>query len=344
MKYLKYCRIRFSHQYFKNHLYDGLSIVPTSSCIKTMNSYGLLLKKIGSEYLLIYKEKDNKSMLTQLKEKLVLSFTVFCEDAFLLNYSGLSVNNMNEGFLLTNAIAQKSPDLLLHKNEFISEEDKIVIVTGYNTLRSYVTNDTDAVVLTYLNATTNNQIEFFNGIFKDLVTAISFKDLIEYGRFSFEVNTSDKIVCYALEATAKRPFGVLQLCIDPSIQLADDTLYTTQIGSRQAVWRYHIVNREQVDYKDFKIFFGKNAIALKPQSQIVLGTGESAYLLETSETILLAERYENMYELEFVKSDVKTGQTISKKRLSLPVPETNKIKVFKSSDGLNAYSDMYIYL
>ncbi len=342
MRFYKLCDIKFIHKFFSDQYYNGLKIYPTTASVKTMKSYGLLQKKIGNEFLLIYKDEGpGKSLLNQLTKPLVLSFYIICEDVFLLNYSDLSLDNINQGFRLVNKYAEEDTVRPLHKNEVLSEEEKVILVNSYNALEQYCKGEEDTITV----YDTAEEKELFNGPLKDLKNGFPFSELVEIGSFTIKTGEDPKpINCYAVGLFPGKIFGVLDLSINAEMLNPGSISYEVTIGSKEVVWRYHIINREQVSYKDFKIYAGKNILPVKKESLMVLGTGENAYLLETSEPITMAERYENLYELEFIKEDPKTGQILSKKRLGLPVPEISKIKISKSGEGYQAYSDMYIYL
>lgn len=191
-----------------------------------------------------------------------------------------------------------------------------------------------------------------NFIFRILETYFDFRksypmsDLCELGYFELRSDQLEApLKCYAVAPTAQRLFGVMALNLDAKLlKDEDDFSYKATIASKAVVWRYLLVNREPLVYKDFKLYSGKTVLSLKEEYVTELGNGENAYLLETTEPITMAERYEHFYELEFVKQDPKTGQVAAKKRIGLPVPDITKVKISKSERGYKAYSDMYIYL
>jgi hypothetical protein len=306
-----------------------------------MNSYGILLKEINGEYLLISKvEQHRKSLLSQLKNPLTLSFAIFCTDPLLLNYSDLSVNDTHQGFFLTNQDALQQTTL--HKKACISEADTIILVTGYNTLNSYISDEEATITLTGADKTN----VFFKGCFRNLKNTYSFTNLVQVGCFNIYIDSTPAkaLKCYALESSTQKTIGILELSIDSNSYGEDAISYTATIDSRQVFWHYHVVNRESVIYKDFKIFSGKNTVPLQKETQITLGTGEKAHVLQTTNPISMSEHYDCFYELEFVREDLKTGQILSRKKVGLPVPEISKIKISRTESGFIAHSDMYIYL
>src|SRR6478609_884297 len=107
---------------------------------------------------------------------------------------------------------------------------------------------------------------------------------------------STTIRCYAVKHNTQKLFGILELTITAD-DLNQEQNYQAVIGTKPVIWRYHLVNREQVSYKDFKLFFGKNQLLMKKEQPKVLGTGENAYLLEMEQPIDMAERYDSLYEL-----------------------------------------------
>ena len=333
----------FAHKYFLNQQFRGLKIKPNKFCINTMRSYDILQKEINNEYILIYKEEEQKkNLLSKLTKPLTLSFYIFCEDLLLLNYSDFTFDDMNYGFLLTN---RNSKEKTLHKEMFISDSEKILLISNYNTLNEYCKSEEENIVLTINDLDTGKSVELFKGSFKLLKSSVSFSDLIEIGSFEIVIGESSIATkCYAVEQTSKKLFGILELTIEPNSLTIEGISYTATLGSKSVVWRYHIINREQVAYKDFKIYSGKNLLPIKKEILTTTGNGEKAYLIESEEPILISDQYEDYFEVEFIKEDLKTGQLLSKKRLGLPVPEVNKIKISKTKNAYEAYSDMYIYI
>ena len=345
MKFYKLFSVKFSHEYFSDRMFEGLRVLPAAASAGLMKSYGILQKKIGNEYLLAYKDEDpGKSLLTKLSDPLLLSFYIFCEDAFLLNYSDLPVDAIEEGFLLTNRYAGTKENGFLHKNDFISTEEKVVFVNSYNALESSIKEPEQLIAVTTTDPVKGTQQELFKGKSKDLKTTLSFVTLLEAGYFEIKADAKTSKYYATTERTGGRLFGVLQILLTPELIKAGGVNYLACIGAKEVVWRYHLVNREQVSYKEFKLYSGKTIVPIQEEVSLVLDNGENAYLLETTDPIVMAERYENFYELEFVREDLKTGQVLSKKRMGLPVPEISRIKISKTNDSYKAFSDMYIYL
>lgn len=345
MKFYKLFSVKFSHEYFSDRLFDGLKVVPAAVSTGLMKSYGILQKKIGNEYILAYKDEDPvKSQLTEITGPIVLSFYIFCEDSFLLNYSDLPVETIEEGFLLTNRYAGVKENGLLHKNDFVSKEEKVFFVNSYYALERSLKATEQDISVKVMDPVNGAKKELFQGKWKDLSAHVPFSSLLESGYF--EIALGEKIIPYyaATEHAGGKLFGVLEVQLTPELVNAGGITYFARIGTKEVVWRYHLVNREPVSYKEFKLFSGKNLVPINEEVSVVLDNGENAYLLETTDPIAMAERYENFYELEFVREDLKTGQVLSKKRMSLPVPEISRIKISKTNDRYKAFSDMYIYL
>jgi hypothetical protein len=340
LQYLKLCSVSFFHHFFSNHVYRELKMTPTVSCVKLLQENGLILKEIAGEYLLINRvEENNKSVLKVTKEPLRLSFTIHCTDNLLLNYSDLTLSDMNYGYLLTNRDKESKN---LHESSCISDKEKVLLVPNFQLLDTYIFDKTEQLRLTNPD---ENQTEIFQGTFEDLKNTLSFSNMLEKGRFNVYLGENlDPIKCYAIVPSSKKIFGVLEMDIYPEMASDLEFSYSATIGSKSVFWRYHIINKEQVAYSNFKLFSGKNKVTIEEASQTVLSTGHKAYVLETSDSITMAERYDSHYELEFVKEDIKSGQVISKKRIGLPVPEINRIKISKNDSGYKAYSDMFIYV
>jgi hypothetical protein len=305
-----------------------------------MLSYGLVLKEMNGQYFLLNKVENHKeSLLTKLKEPLKLTFTVFCTDSLLLNYSSITVEDMNQGYYLSN---KNTTDNALSRQMQVSEDDKVFLITGYGTLANYIATE-DAIIT--CTRSESNEI-FYNGTFKNFKQTYSFNDLLTFGSFNLvQTNTSAvPLKCIAVEPSSGKIFGVIELFVDADTLNANVPAYTVTIGSKEVFWRYYIVNRESLQYKEFKLFAGKNNIPLQQVNETILSTGEKAYILEIADPILMKEQYDALYEIEFLKVDAKTGQSFSKKKIHVPVPDKSKIKIARNANNYKAYSDMYVYL
>lgn len=336
MRYSKLSTINFFHTYFSDAMFRRLQIRPTPQTDRMMKSYGLLLKEVGGTYVLLAREEgQRRNLIYELKDALHLSFYVFCDDQWLLNYSDLDLEHMHQGYLLRNV----SKGTSLHLGDSISDQEKVVLVHNYGTLSGYLDDATP--VSAY-----DMEKQIFSGTYFDFRKSYPMSDLCELGYFELRSDQLEApLKCYAVAPTAQRLFGVMALNLDAKLlKDEDDFSYKATIASKAVVWRYLLVNREPLVYKDFKLYSGKTVLSLKEEYVTELGNGENAYLLETTEPITMAERYEHFYELEFVKQDPKTGQVAAKKRIGLPVPDITKVKISKSERGYKAYSDMYIYL
>lgn len=336
MKYSKLSTINFFHTYFSDATYSRIHIAPTPQTDRALKSYGLTLKKVGSTYMLLAREEDTrKSLMYDLKDALSLSFYAFCDDHWLLNYSDLHLEHLHQGYFLTN----RSNGSSLHLGDCISDHEKVVLLHSYAPLYKYL-DDHDIISVNHLNN------EIFNGSCKDFQKSYSLTDLLELGYFEIHSSTLETpLKCFAVIATAKKLFGVVLLNLDAkALDQEGGFSYKATIGSKEVFWRYLLVNREPMVYKDFKLYNGKTVLPLKEEYVTALANGENAYLLETTDPIAIAERYEHFYELEFVKQDPKTGQVSTKKRVGVPVPDITKVKISKNDSGYKAYSDMYIYL
>lgn len=335
MRFNKLSIVKFYHRYFVDKFFTGFKIIPSSASDAEMKSYGLAFRALEGGFMLLYKEETAQgSLLFKLKAPLKLSFYIYCEDQLLLNYSDLHLEGMDQGYFLQNFSGNDT----LHTGAVISENDKVLLLNSFQTLSRYVKDDATVSV----KNTKPDQKELFQGTFRDFKSQVAFTDLVEAGYFEVETGGTT-IRCYAVKHNTQKLFGILELTITTE-DLGKEQTYQAVIGTKPVIWRYHLVNREQVSYKDFKLFFGKNQLLMKKEQPKVLGTGESAYLLEMEEPIAMADRYDSLYELEFVREDLKTGQVLSKKRLGLPVPDIGKIKVAKAAQGYEAFSDMYVYL
>ncbi|HTF80533.1 MAG TPA: hypothetical protein VL947_02370 [Cytophagales bacterium] len=294
-----------------------------------MKSEGLLLKEVGGIYLLIGRQPVKSPRLD-----LRLTFYIISEDTWLMNYSDLVQEHFNEAFFLHN----RSDKQRLHTHEMISEEDKMLVFDSFSGLDALVLDHKAQVEVTqHLEGKV-----VFSGTYFHFKAVFTMAELSSLGALKIEgVQLSTPLVFYAVTVLPKKLFGILDLHIYAA---TEELAYSAFIGAKPILWRYYLVNKQSLTFKDFVLYSGKSKLDIKDDALAIIGTGDQAYVIETANTIPIAEKYEYFYELEFVKEDPKTGQVLSRKRIGLPIPEVSKIKIPQKASGKEAYSDMYIYL
>ena len=345
VRFYKLWSFSFFHDYYSAQPYRGFSIVPFNSTEKKIKSFGLAIKEINGEFIVLYKEEAvRSSLLYTLEHPLKLAFYVVCNDNLFLNYSDIEVDDLSQCFFLHNLYALRDDTVYLHAGERISPEQKIALVHDYKDLDGYVDHGDDLQIytdITYADETA----PFFKGKYADFKAQYAFSDLLEQGYFKVKrEGKGEALSFYMAERKKNKPSGVLELTLMPGSLPLPEISYRAIIGAKQVIWRYNIIEKSQSIYTDFNIYLGKHALPLKPVTKVVLGNGSSAFVLEASEPIVLREAYDSYCEVEFSQTDVKAGQLISRKRVGLPTPDINRIKISKSADGQQAYSDMYVYL
>lgn len=327
------CTVTFYHRYFGLNPVDGFKLVPDSGTVKTLTSYGILLKEISGTFYLLSKEDQTKpAMDKRLTDALPLRFLLYYNDPYVFNYTDLELEE-GEGFLVENKPGTDSGEIYLHQGEYLNKNDIVRFVQRSEDLSSFYKYDSEIVVE---NKLTSEKI--FSGSFDSFLQSFSAEELFEIGRIQItteEVSTE----YFFVERMNNSCIGIVQLRIDQTACLKTSLKFSAKLNSRSAVWRYNLINREDFSVSDFKIFSGKNQITVQEEN-VVLVNGEEAHAVTTSEPLLLQNRYENLFELEYSKS----GSVTSKKRITLPVPDVSKVKVFRTQEGRRSWCDMYIYL
>ena len=345
LKFLNLWSIRFSHKYFKVRSYQDFTLKPFRSTEETLRAYGLLLKNVGDTWMILYKEdNDRPSLLHNLKNPLKLVFHVFYNDGLFLNYSDVQLDNLNECFLLKNSWPAVHGVASLHAGGQVSQAEKVVQVCTYQDLDRCMGAGDDLEV-NVMKPGSGEDI-LFSGSYGDFKNQYPFDSLLQEGSFSVTEKDSEKPrQFYAVEQKQKKLFSIMELVLMPGSLLSQTGLtYTATIGARLVTWRYNIIEKNQTVFDDFNIYAGKHLLNLKPVFKSSLGNGATAFVLEPADPIVLSDSYDDYYEIEFNQTDARAGKMTSKRRVGLPMPDINRIKVNKSTEGFKAYSDMYIYL
>jgi len=343
LRYKQLWQVDFIHQYYTVRSYQPFRVIPTPATALQMKAYGLLMKDSARGFLVASKAQDSATDLQNLLSKPVtLVFTIACDDPLLLNYSSLSIEDITQSFLLSNRYEANDGTTYLHTGAQLSEADLLIPVTGYNDLDVYFKNE-DSISCNLINPVSSHS-PFFTGTYETFKTTQAFDTLLDTPHFSISHSgTSEILNFYAWANRLRNIFAILEMTLTPPMVTAPAPLrYVVTIGARAISWRYNIIEKPQRSFSDFILYAGKHALSLKPITTRTLADGSTAVILEPVDPILLSETYDTPFEMEFNQTDSKAGKLSSRRRLGLPIPDIERIKI--SAHYASAYSDMYIHI
>lgn len=337
MNYEKLFSVNYFHEYYKSKVFRGFGVNAPGDTGRLMKAYGLLLREIDGGFTILYKEENNRpSELGKVRQPLKLKFLITSQDRAFLNYSQVPDTLQGYGYRLSNTAGNEENPLSLHKEKFMGDSDMVLFISSVADLTAKLPEDTG------IKAEDDRGNVLFEGEKKELIDHQ--EELQEAGYV--KVTAGEHIESYYfLPGNRQQIVGVIDITIDPSggshsLEAIAGSDYRATIDARPVFWRYNIINRDDYKYSEFKVWSGKTVLPTTEAAEKVMVTGEKAYFIETTSPIHLRERYDFVPELEMVKTE--SDRNI-KKRINLPVPDINKVRVAREADAYRAYSEMYIY-
>lgn len=346
VRYQKLFSVDFFHTYHQSNRYNGFAIVPDAFTKQIIKSYGLLIRQVNAGVIVLYSEaNDRPSLLKKLREKLKLTLYLQPSDTNLINYSDVQTDSVNSPFYLTNVTGSGDHRTTLHDGDYASDVDCVHSITSIGALLDF----TDEIPTTIKVETRAGEL-FFEGSWDDFVNNTLPEDLLLQGFLKVDFNGSGTPQSfYYTSSEVRNIFGIVNVFIGPadsevSLENIQDSSYSFSLSARSVIWKYNLISRENGAYSDIKIMDGRDPLSTTPVVEVTLPNGEQAYQIESTDPILLQERYEKYLELEMVKNGSVAISQRQKKRMSLPAPDVGRIKMSKTNDTFKAYSEMYIYL
>jgi hypothetical protein len=338
LRFKQLWQVDFMHQYYTLRPYQPFRVFPTPSTARHLQAYGLLMKSVARGFSVILKSQDAATDAQYLlQEPIKLVFTITCDDPLLLNFSDLSPENITQSFFLSNEYEAIEGKTYLHADRQLSGTALMMPVTDYNALDAYFKNE-DSITC-YLR----NKV-YFTGTYEAFKASQTFENLLDTPYFSVQVaDQPNARSFYAWAHTTRNLFAILEMTLTPAMVVRPAPAhYVVNIGARSISWRYNIIENPQRLFSDFTMYAGKQVLSLKPITTRTLSDGSTAIILEPVDPILLAETYDTPFEVEFNQTDSKAGKLSSRRRLGLPIPDIERIKI--SAQYASAYSDMYIHI
>ena len=372
MRYNTLFSVDYFHEYYKSKRFNGFDVALSAETQKHFDAYGLLFRAQDTGFTILCKEnkrnEENElraSLLTTLKDKLVLSFYLFQKDTFFMQYSSVPGNSMEDGYWFSNLSGNDKDESVIHNDTFVSEPDRVHFLKKIETLPSMYKEGDSLKIEDKFGAT------LYEGTSEDLTNQLLEDSLRKTGLVKEEDGDetdkeNDKVLLidslcetrllivesngekkryYYRAKIASGLIGIIDIIIDPNgtkntFEQILGSLYKIAFNSRSITWRYNLINRDKNKYKEFKVIVGKEEIPMTEAKETKMINGEMGYQLETTTPILLKEYYDRKVVMEMIKMNADRN---IKKTINLPVPDKSKIRVAKVDDEYQAYSEMYIY-
>ncbi|MBK6265136.1 hypothetical protein JKA74_08810 [Marivirga sp. S37H4] len=340
MKYEELFAVSYHHEYYKSTRFRGFGMLASHSTERILKSYGVIIKESETGFTALFKEeKVGQSLLRNLKQRLQFRFFIVSRDRMWMNYSDIPGDLNDYGYWLTNMNDNPNDPTLLHKEEFLGQSDRVQFISSLADIQSQIADDTSVLIENMFGTV------LFEGQSSELNEGIG-EDYSDEPGYLKATAGGEVYEYYYKPRGIKQIIGMIDIVINPSgdenhnFNAILNSQYKVNINSRATTWRYNLINRDNYKYSDFKIYSGKDIVPTTAVEEKMMVNGDKAYYIETTAPIQLKERYSSYLELEMIK--VESDRNV-RKRINLPVPDINKVRMAKDADVYRAYSEMYIY-
>ena len=298
-------QVTLRHAFYEDKLAKELVLEPTPTTRQLMKQYDLLAKTDGSTFRLVYGTAAGQSpILASVQEPLQLRFIL---------------RNNNPNFLhITNLPFSTTSS----KRLYFHNKGKTVTEGAEAALSARPTVGEEDLLLS------SDKI---------LLTVPANEEMHERPLLPNDLGLLDFYIGHAGDGSIVPPPA-------DSTVIRQETHYFLSFEARSTRWRYHIVNKSQLQYDRMDVLADHAPMAFTAGTPCPLdGTDDAATPLLSDAVFLLQER---QYLKPKLKLSAQNENGVSTERLTtdLPTPDFKHISVEDPSDTLQVYSDMYVYL
>ncbi len=297
--------VSLRHAFYEDKLAKDLVLEPTPTTRRLMRQYDLLAKTDGSTFRLIYGTvADQSPILAFIQGTLQLRFVLRNNNPFFLNITQLPFFNTN------------SKRLYFHN------------------LGKTVSEGAEAALSV---RPTVGEEDLLPSNDKILVTVPDNEEMQERPLQPSDLGLVDFHIGHEGDTSSAPPSA------DPTV-IRQETRYFLSFEARSTKWRYHIVNKSQLNYDRMDVSDGRAPMVFTAGTpRLLRGADYEATPLLSDAVLLLQERQPLKPKL---KLSAQNGNGVSTElfTIDLPTPDWKRISAEDPSDTLQVYSDMYVYL
>ncbi|MEM9337605.1 MAG: hypothetical protein AAGA66_02675 [Bacteroidota bacterium] len=333
MKYQSLFSVQAFHKYYKAMGNEVFVFKIGGYTQQLIRQFGLLFNGSKSGFSVHYPERSIP-LLENLKERTTFTFYMIPNDRLLCNYSLLNTTKRNACFL-SNTSPASGTSGQLHLDQYVGSKDAVQLITDLDSLPYH--GDDSIKVKDLRNE------DVFEGAFGEFIA--DYQQWEELTYFTLTDSEGTATSYYLFNENPNPIAGIINVEIDPESEQTNlkqvlGKTYHINIDTRRVKLKYHIINRNKHDYDHFKLYYDKELLDTTEVEKAVTLSGEDSYLLKTDKEFALSDTYHEMIELEMVRNK---GERNGKKRINLPRPEVDKIKVEVVEGKEQAYAEMYVY-
>ena len=356
-------KVALSHNYYDSDngrsVADDLEISPTAACLRSLKNYGLLFKKNGQGFSVLYEaEKGEGDALVPrrtIEEPVRFSFVVKTRTPWFLNFSQLPIPEDGPPKIYrvhNRQDNQQGGELLLtadYAAEFLSEKDRIEVKPLLFHER-FETEDTHAEMQVVSEKGDLVADEKVFPVEKAVDFVVDLKKASP-GKYTLKKNGTKIRDFYADdELIGENVFAVIDIFDEDSVSAAyrftDENhsvapkTYKIKIDNRKVFWKYLVVlkYRTQIDTADLSVALSGNGSAFSKLPDTVLSNGLTAAPFVSNDEMGLTAKPVKGIKLT---CDAK-GTADDFEIANLPNGRPETIKPDKDEDKI--YSEIYIYV
>jgi len=339
MKYTTLFDCYIFHDYFQSRKCPAINVVPSAWTNRIFRSYNLKYSYTSNRLQVSMPNiQDQKNLLEEEPSPIRLLFYVEISDALFLNYSNLSLENINQKIYYFNNHHTKENQLT--NKDFVSSEDRIDCQPKQFSLNvdqsqeaTFLVKDMSEKVIDEVNIK-EDQKEIRIDLFQD-------PDDV------YKIDMSDAKESFKFYAGNIHPFGIIAIDINPQdwfkTQPYQPKSYQITFENRSTYWRYNIINNEEFPLEGFSITSSNNEITFIKEDDRVLNNGTKSATLVSNQSIPLKENQQEKLNLHMNKK-MEGGYNNLTKVIPLSKASINQIKPIQNENEQRVISDIYIYL
>ncbi len=345
-KWDKLISIKCQNNFYRDGQGRDFEFMPTNKTQIIMKNYNLFFKQESNGFSLFCNTERFKKILDIKKspdQKLI--FLIKNKNNYLLNYTDLSFSDNNKMYYFNNLKTLKNgSNVLIHDKEYVNETQALRIYNKYQSIR--LDNFIKSTKLVDAR-----QKDLKNDLWLQEVEEnqmVKLQNLSE-GKYSI-LNGKSSESFYVIDYMKEPMWGIMDLFLNDlpkennfflngEIDLKE---YIINLNARKTFWKYFILSENktiELKLEDVKVNYNGKDIDFTKPIKVTLSNGETAFAIESKESIELKEVVNVSDKLEM---KIKNNSKWLSKTVKIPKPKIKSVKPDRESNKI--YSTTYIYL
>jgi hypothetical protein len=340
--------LRIRHDYFTSADKAGFSLRPTRQTETFLTKTGCMTRIGEGEIHFLYDANRLEALEMYLgrPETDKLSFWLYADSPYLLNYTNLPSELRNFSLYFQNTQTEKFKETPLHTAEAVSLAEVLPLKSAGFALDTF-TQKTEITL-------ENSQAQVVQkATYK--ANQFGFVELsgLTDGQYTLKENGKVKeTFVYRSAQNLDIPLGLVEIHLTEAIKAdirqairAEEKIplyaYKIAFKTRQTYWRYIIIPKYDDSLQNISIETGNNRIAFTgPAPTNILG--KSAYLFESESALGLYEL--SPYRFQLIKNKDSKGKPVHLLLRKLPCAGVEHIKPANRQQDAKVYSEMLVYI